>query len=259
MKNNYLHKSDKAYWHRFLPIYETALCEISECTNILEFGVFKGDSIRWLNEKYPDANIYGCDILEIQKEWTQAKNIKYIKIDQGDPLAIKLLFENIKMEMDLIIEDGSHFPIHQKNCLVESLKHIKKGGIYILEDIHTSHPEHRYYKQTIKELNPTKIWKRNNYISSLHLLLCYEHLISNNIDLTEKLIDRLSMESLFNKDELAYIFSKIAEIKIHKRAHLPHRCYMCGSNEYDYHNLKCRCGENLYSQSDSMTAIIKTR
>lgn len=85
MGDNFLKGSDKHYWHRFVPFYEERLKRLKQCNKILEFGVFKGDSVRWLNTLYPDAEIYGSDILDVQSEWPTAKNIRYFHVDQGNP------------------------------------------------------------------------------------------------------------------------------------------------------------------------------
>lgn len=252
MNDNFLKGSDKEFWHRYLPKYENKLKQIKNCNTILEFGVFKGQSIRWLNNFFPKAEIYGSDILDTQKEWPVSENIKYLYVDQGKPESIKDLFNKINSKLDLIIEDGSHIPVHQKNCLVESLQHMTSGGIYILEDIHTSHPEHINY--TEKKSRFSK--KKSGYISALHLLLCFEHLLINNMELENDLIEELSTKSLFTKSEISLIFNKISDIEIYKRATLPHKCYSCGSSNFNYHNLKCKCGVDIYSNSDSMTAIL---
>lgn len=260
MSNNLIKNSDKTFWHRFTPIYEEKLKETNKFKRILEFGVFNGNSIRWLNKLFPEAEIFGSDILPIQKNWPIEKNIKYLHVDQGDPSSILKIFHKINNDLDLIIEDGSHFPIHQRNCLVESLKHISSGGVYILEDIHTSHPEHTYYKKNIKN-NIFNIFqkKKTSYISSLHLLLCLEHLNSNKKELNDNLLKEISLNSLFSRDDIVFIFDKISKIEIFKRGTLPHNCYSCDSSDFDYHYLKCKCGVDIYSNSDSMTAIITVK
>lgn len=255
MEKNTLKLSDKEYWHRFLPVYEAKLNNHKECNKILEFGVFKGDSIRWLSSRYPKAKIYGSDILDVQSEWPKGDHIKYIHVDQGNLDSIKNVFKEINGKLDLIIEDGSHFPKHQKNCLVESLKHMSSGGLYILEDIHTCHPEHSYYKSKNNFFSFLKK-KQPNYISSLHLLLCLEHLICNKMEMKEGLLNEISKNSLFSSDEILYVFEKIETIEFYRRSTLPHKCFSCNSSEFDYHNLTCKCGVNIYSNSDSMTALI---
>lgn len=256
MNENLLQGSDKQYWHRYLPLYEEELSKLKNCNSILEFGIFKGDSVRWLNSKYPDATIFACDILPVQPEWPIAENINYFHVDQGKINTIKTLFSNINKPLDLIIEDGSHFPEHQKNCLVESVKHMSPGGIYILEDLHTSHPEHNYYKK-----------EGSNYFGPLHLVLFLEHYKSIGRELnpdevkdfTKKSFFSTEKKSLFSIEEIVDLFNRIAEIKIYKRTTLPHKCYACGSIDFQYHLLKCKCGVDIYSNSDSMTAIIRLK
>lgn len=248
MNENLLKGSDKQYWHRYLPFYEEEFVKLTNCSRILEFGVFKGESIRWINNKFPNAEIFACDILPIQPEWPVSKNIKYYYVDQGSPKTIKSLFSDIGEDSDLVIEDGSHLPNHQKNCLVESLKHISSGGIYILEDLHTSHPEHSYYRKL-----------GSNYLGPFHLLLCFEHLISTGKNLNNNILSEISSNSLFTSEEIFYIFQRIYNIKIYKRATLPHKCYRCGSTDFNYHKIECKCGIGIYSPSDSITAVITTR
>jgi hypothetical protein len=280
MNENLLSGSDKQYWHRFLPLYEKELAKVKEVRKILEFGVFKGDSIRWLKNKYPNANIFGGDILPVQNEWPSGPRIEYIRVDQGDVIEIKSLFQQVGNEIDLLIEDGSHFPEHQKNCLIQGLENISSGGIYILEDLHTSHPEHPYYKNTLfKFLSKEKasmlkllkiiffgskiynfllekLTRNEKFIGCLHLLLSFEHLKKIGKDLDDNLLLQLSSKSLFTSKEVELIFNKIESIKIYKRSTLPHKCYICGSSNYNMHLLKCTCGADIYSNSDSMAAVI---
>ncbi len=245
MKETGLTGSDKQFWHRFVPFYEAALQQLDNCERILEFGVFKGESIRWLLSKYPGAKIFGSDILDLQPQWPIADNVRYLHVDQGIQRSIQQLFDDIGAPLDLIIEDGSHLPEHQKNCLIKSFDHLRPGGIYILEDIHTSHPSHPYYQKS-----------GSKYIGPLHLLLCFEHLMANNKPLDDELVKTLSAKSLFAATEIKNLFDKIAGIQIFKRASLPHKCYACGSTDFDYHKLKCTCGVDIYGEADSMTAII---
>lgn len=276
-------ESDKQYWHRYLPAYENALKRINNVNKILEFGIFKGDSIRWLNNKYPNSKIFASDILPIQEEWPTNENISYLYVDQGNLESINILFNQIATNLDIIIEDGSHFPEHQKNCLVEGIKKLNPGGLYILEDLHTSHPEHIFYKQTsLKFLNNwqkfifrifqflpfspefreylnRKLLKNSSFISTLNLLLCLEHLKINKMDLNENILTEFNSHSLYTADEVKILYEKISSIEIFKRSELPHKCYSCGSKDYNYTLLKCKCGEALYSNCDSIAALIQVK
>ncbi len=137
--------------------------------------MFKGDSIRWLAARFPDARIVGCDIVPPQPSWPVSPNIGYARLDQGSVEQIRRLFQHLNRQFDLIIEDGSHKPVHQRNCLVEALPYVRASGMYILEDIHTAHPAHPLYREL----------QRPTVVGPLHLLLALEHLQANGAALDD--------------------------------------------------------------------------
>lgn len=281
--NKELDGSDKHYWHRFIPFYEDNLKYYKTPVNILEFGVFKGDSIRWLKKKYPFARIYGCDILPVQEEWPVEDLITYKRIDQSSYFDIVNLFNQIGSNLDLIIEDGSHFPEHQRNCLVAGLKYLNSGGHYILEDLHTSMPKHPLYFNTILsrsgkiKLNAFNLLSsiaklfglstvvrkyflgKNLFVSPFHLLITFEHMIESGLELDELVINELSTRSLFKKEDVIFLYSKIKSIKIYRRGTLPIKCFNCGTMSFDYSRLTCKCGLDVYSDVDSIAAIIEVK
>jgi len=135
--------TDKVFWHRYDQVYKTAFGSLTRVDRILEFGVFRGESIRWLRQLYPEATIVGVDIVTERDEWPRDDKIQYVQLDQGNTQELRALASRHKSPFDLVIEDGSHHPQHQKNCLVELLPGIRAGGVYVLEDIHTSSAELR--------------------------------------------------------------------------------------------------------------------
>ncbi|RUM36870.1 MAG: hypothetical protein DSY50_01520 [Desulfobulbus sp.] len=248
--DNSVYNSDKEYWHHYIDFYERELASF-DCRNVLEFGVWKGASIRWLMDKYPSADIYGVDILSPDLSWPQGKRVHYFQVDQGDVDQIKTLFGTIEVKFDLVIEDGSHIPEHQRNCLVESISHIQSGGVYIVEDIHTSHPRHPYFKKSKSFFKPLS--------GPLHLLLGIEHIKSLDSKVVLERFEELARHSLFTLEEIEFLFEKIESIKIYKRTTLPRYCYACGNDEFNYLDLRCKCGTHLYAETDSMSALIRIK
>ena len=240
-------ESDKAYWHRYIDTYERAFATLGPVKAILEFGVFKGDSIRWLAERFPDAEIVGCDIVPQQPSWPVATHIGYVQLDQGEPDTLRALLAALGMQFDLVIEDGSHHPIHQRNCLVEALPYVRPGGLYIVEDLHTSHPSHSVYRSLGRE----------GVVGPLHLLLALEHLQATGTPL-DTAIEKLTANSLFSRSDVEAIAGKATSIEIFRRATLPLRCFQCGqSSGFDFGTLRCRCGTQLYGEATSMSALIR--
>lgn len=249
--------SDKLFWHKYLGFYEEILPKTAQ--NILEIGVFKGESIKYWRSKYHNANIYGIDIIAPLPIWPRDDKINYFQLDQSNISAYQKVLEKIAKKIDIIIEDGSHDPLHQKISLMESIDSLKDGGIYILEDIHTSHKNHPYYKLRLNKFNSKRPFykaKKINLLMPLQCLLMIEHFKENNINI-EAMKNKFDFESsLFNFEELSKLHNNIKEIIFFKRNVLPNFCYSCKSNDFDFINLKCSCGTDLYSDSDSMTAVI---
>lgn len=249
--------SDKEYWHKYVDFYEKFLPK--SALNILEIGVFQGESIRYWRNKYADATIYGIDIIAPLPIWPKDDAINYFQLDQSDIKSYKNVLEKVGKKIDILIEDGSHDPLHQKISLMESIDYLNEGGIYILEDIHTSHKNHPYYKSRLSKFNsqlPFFKTKKLNLLMPLQCLLMLEHFKENGIDI-ESIKDNFDFESsLFNFDELNKLFTRIKTIKFYKRNVLPNFCYSCKTNDFNFINLKCNCGTDLYSECDSMTAVI---
>jgi hypothetical protein len=239
--------SDKDYWHRYIDTYQEAFKVLGPVTDILEFGVFNGGSIAWLADRFPGAAIVGVDIVPQAPEWPTSDTITYVQLDQGDRCATREMFTRLDRRYDLVIEDGSHIPEHQATCLVEGLARVRSGGLYILEDIHTSHPDNPAFADHLK----------NEKANSLHVLLAIEHLKERNRPLSPEMADELASPSFFTADELLTLFDQVATLHMYRRSSLPLHCYACGSDRFDYRRLRCRCGVEIFSSTDSMSFLIR--
>ena len=178
---NFAGQSDKGFWHGYIDFYEKYFPE-SIGGLIVELGVFKGDSIRWLSERFKKARIIGADILEQQASWPIGEQISYRRIDQGSEIGIASFFKEIDAP-ELIIEDGSHIPSHQSRCFKHGFAALKPGGIYVLEDINTSLPQHPIYRKSLwKSPRLEKLFRKfqrgkAKYVqTSLSVILAFEHL-----------------------------------------------------------------------------------
>ncbi|MET3914354.1 hypothetical protein ABID97_001136 [Variovorax sp. OAS795] len=242
-----LEQTDKSFWHGFTEFYDTHLPLKIE-GKILEFGVFKGNSIRWLLAKFPEAMIHGADILPIQSEWPIDARVTYHMVDQDDETQVKSLLEHVGRGLQLVIEDGSHFPRHQSRCLRLGLDALEPGGTYVLEDIQTSHPAHSQYADEFgTALGQT----------SLSVLLAFEHLKRRGEALSQSTLATLGGGTHFTDVDIAKLFAQIASIDVYKRATLPSKCWKCGSSDYDYHSYRCGCGVDLIDEADSMSVVIR--
>ena len=248
-----LEESDKSFWHGYTGFYDERLPQTMP-DPIVEFGVFHGNSIRWLLEKYPDAQIYGADILHVQPEWPTSTRVEYRCVDQSNELAVAEFFRTIPRP-GMIIEDGSHLPSHQARCLRLGLEHLKPGGLYILEDIHSSHPQHQLYHE---ELSATPLADNTQHHPTvLSLLMCFEHILRTKQSLHQQQLRQFATPTFMTETQLHRVFKRIKRIDFFKRATLPTRCYSCNSSSFNYTDFKCECGVDLMHIADSMTVIIE--
>lgn len=125
--------------------------------NVLELGIYKGNSIRMWRDYFILATIYGIDINPdclIKNE----ENIHTILGSQSDEKFLNDVFKEIYF--DIIIDDGSHKYKDQIDSFIYLFKKVKSGGYYIIEDICTSYwdgfgdePAINYFKKLIDDVN----------------------------------------------------------------------------------------------------------
>jgi hypothetical protein len=245
-------ESDKQFWHRYIETYERAFAKLGDARRVIEFGVLHGASISWLAECFPRAEIVGADILPLQPDWPVDPRISYRQIDQADPGGIIEMLADIQGEVDLIIDDGSHIPRHQASCLAASMPRLRRGGLYILEDIATSHPLHPNFAHH-GFLGGLRV------SNALNVLLAIQHLKDTGATCGVRQADALAAPGFFSRDDVETLFALTARVEIYKRTQLPLRCYACDGNDFDYVSWLCRCGADLYHPADSMTALVWKR
>jgi 23S rRNA U2552 (ribose-2'-O)-methylase RlmE/FtsJ len=129
--------SDK--WDNYLEIYETYLRPyINKNAHILEIGVQNGGFLQVLDKYLGNAKIYGIDIDPNVCKQNFGGNITALCFDATKIESLeKSSISNI--EFDVIIDDASH---HNKDVIDTfklSFPKLKKGGVYIVEDVHTSY------------------------------------------------------------------------------------------------------------------------
>lgn len=123
------HATDKATYHQYCDFYEQELHGLNP-KRILEIGVKDGASLRMWKEYYPEAEVIGIDITKPM----QIEGCTVLQMDGTDVYALQELGK-----FDLIIDDGSHNTKDQQISFEYLFNHgLKRGGVYIIEDIHTS-------------------------------------------------------------------------------------------------------------------------
>lgn len=145
-------------FHHYLDFYQEHLPGRAFAGRLLEIGVMDGVSMRMWAEYYPQAEIAGVDIFDKQHlysgDWYVPKSVKLLTLDgtnaaQMAPLGM----------FDIIIDDGSHYTGEQQASFdLLYYNQLNAGGIYVVEDIWTSHMD--VYQNS--ELNTIEWLKAKN-------------------------------------------------------------------------------------------------
>lgn len=132
---------DKAAKHNYHTVYEPEFDTIrNESINILEVGVFKGDSVRAWLEFFPNATIYGIDIFTRVKpediDVLQHERVKWLKGDSTN-IAVRDQIKKAwpRIRFDIIIDDGLHTPAANAKTLHNLFPLMKKNGRFYVEDV----------------------------------------------------------------------------------------------------------------------------
>jgi hypothetical protein len=120
----------------------------------LEIGVQFGGSLKIWRDYFPDAEIIGVD--NDPRCENYIKNFPLFIGDQTD----KKFMESLG-EFDVIVDDGGHKMSQQQDTFNIMFPNLKKGGLYVIEDLHTS-----YWEEFLDERPTTEFIK--DMIDHLH-------------------------------------------------------------------------------------------
>ncbi|MDR1041214.1 MAG: class I SAM-dependent methyltransferase [Deltaproteobacteria bacterium] len=121
--------------HDYLRKYEFFLSPLrDEEFTLLELGIYRGASLRTWEEYFPKARIVGVDV-EPETKAMAGGRIETVLGDLSKTAFVETLRE---LEARVIIDDASHWWPDQLRSLFVLYPAMPKGGVYIVEDIHTS-------------------------------------------------------------------------------------------------------------------------
>ena len=104
---------------------------------IVEIGIFSGGSLfMWRNFFGNKARIIGVDLDPNAKKW-EKNGFEIFIGDQSEPKFWEEFFKNVG-NVDIVIDDGGHTYEQQIITATCCIPYINKGGILLVEDVHTS-------------------------------------------------------------------------------------------------------------------------
>lgn len=128
-------KSDKESFHRYISNFycDKLTPRKSDALNILEIGIFKGDSLKLWEDFFPNTNIYGIDIID-DTNYIYSNRVKKYILNAYDQNAINFI-KNLNIKFDIIIDDGPHTCKSQDYICKNYKQFLNKDGLLIIEDV----------------------------------------------------------------------------------------------------------------------------
>ena len=181
-------------WVHYFDVYELYFEKYrNKPVNMLEIGVAGGGSMQmWKSYFGKKAFIFGVNIIQKKKE-LEEEQIKIFIGDQADRTFLKGLRQQLP-KLDIILDDGGHTMEQQINTFEELWPHLKEGGVYICEDVHTSYQKTynggyrkastfmEYSKNLTDNLNAyfseDKNLKVNDFTNSIYSISFYDSMIA---------------------------------------------------------------------------------
>jgi hypothetical protein len=167
-----IYQTDKWGRHAYTPIYTQWFGPLRyKPIHLLEIGVggntrahAGGNSLRMWKYYFPKGMITGIDIHD--KSALKEHRIHIYQGNQAD--ASFLIYVNTKEgPFDIIIDDGSHMQSHIIASFETLFPLLKPGGIYVIEDTHTSyHPSFEGSTSNMFEANTAM----NYFIQRIHVV-----------------------------------------------------------------------------------------
>ena len=132
--------TDKTTLHSYGEIYDRILEPFADKEgSMLEIGVYNGGSMLVWQDYFSKMKIYGLDINDnvpkvVLNKFNQDR-IDYQLLDAYSEKAFEYLMSKNPDGFDIIIDDGPHDEEFKLLGLDMYLRSIKKGGLYVIEDI----------------------------------------------------------------------------------------------------------------------------
>lgn len=125
--------------HGYCETYEHFL-GVYEAPKLLEIGIFFGASLRMWADYFPFGEILGIDHNADRANVELPPNASTAVASQEDHESLMVAICG-KGPFDIIIDDGSHKWDHQQLSLMWLWPYVAPGGVYVIEDLHTSQDE----------------------------------------------------------------------------------------------------------------------
>jgi len=135
LKDNYTkYRTDKFSTHSYLGIYGQLFDPRKDSVkNCLEVGIQRGGSMILWSDLFPQAHIYGADIIPLPNDFVLTDRMTHLVGDAYDVNFIKKHFG--EMKFDVLVDDGPHTLPSMLFFAQHYSKLLAPKGALVIEDI----------------------------------------------------------------------------------------------------------------------------
>ena len=169
-------------WSNYFDIYQNLFKKfVNKKIILVEVGVGDGGSLfMWRNFFGKKAKIIGIELNPEAKK-LEKYGFKIFIGDQSNPNFWKNFYNKVG-KIDILIDDGGHTNLQQVTTVMESLKNIRKGGMIVVEDTHTSFMYEKGFK------NPSKFSFINFASEIIEIIHRRNPMLKKNVNIFSKKI-----------------------------------------------------------------------
>jgi hypothetical protein len=141
-------------WIHYFDIYDRHFRRFrGQEVHILDSGIYSGGSLEmWKDYFGSRCKIYGVDI-EPSCAAYEGDSVRIFIGDQADR-AFWRDFKRQVPQLDLVVDDGGHLAPQQIATFEELLPHLRRGGVFLCEDVHgVGNPFASYIHRLAHDLN----------------------------------------------------------------------------------------------------------
>lgn len=199
-KSSVYHNYTEAYSVYFAPLKDTPV-------KFLEIGIYKGASVKLWENYFKKGELHFIDITLGNVEYF-SKTAQYHLVNQESPRELEAFVQKVGGDFDIIIDDGGHTMQQQITSFKSLFPHVKSGGVYVIEDLHTSYwrnwPEAKASQTTIAYLK--SLIDDLNYVGQKTTRASHINISASNLpDLT---YFKEHIHSMHFYDSLVFIFKR---------------------------------------------------
>lgn len=129
----------------YTAVYEMLFSTLkNKSINFCEIGIENGGSLQSFSEYFPNARLFGMELLDNKIELCESLNIPrstILKTDVSNKEILNRTFRSTNCMFDIIIDDASHEKEHQRNTIEIATNYLKPSGILVIEDLYRSDDE----------------------------------------------------------------------------------------------------------------------